>query len=290
MSLFFCGSNCDLGKETAKQLGIDYFDIPYSFDGKKQKFSYNSKFDYDEFYKQLKNGAEILPMTVKDYIDVFRPCMEAGEDVLLVHANKKLNPSYQNLKTAIEELSKRYPQRVIKRVDSYSISLGYGIIVYDAGLMYKRGDKIESIFKRIKTMRKEYVTYVMLENYANLEKIGKQPKNEKLISTVLNVKPILTLSSFGEWVSCPTAMGRKKGLGELAGKLFKMGENVADYPIGISYCNCEKDAKELETIIKKMYGDDIIIWIRPMSPEVSCLLGEGSLTLSFHAKKREEVK
>lgn len=290
MSIFFCGSNCDLGSRKARQLGIEYFDIPYYFDGKKYDFSHKQKFDYEKFYEQLRNGAEILPMTVEDYVGVIQPCMDAGEDVLLVHANKKLNPSYQNLKLAIAELLTKYPSRTIKRVDSYSISLGYGLIVYDAALMYKRGDKIADIFKRIKNMRKEYTTYILLENYKTLEKAGKEPKTERPISAALNIKPILTLSNFGEWVNCQNSVGRKKGMADLVDKLKKMGENVVDYPIGISHCNCEKDAEQLAKMIRAIFDEEITVWIQPMSPEVCCLLGEGALSLSFHARKREENK
>ncbi len=227
-------------------------------------------------------------MGVKDYVNVLKPCMEAGEDVLLVHANKKLNPSYYNLKLAIAELLAEYPDRKIKRVDSYSISLGYGLVAYDAALRYKKGDNIEDIFKKVKSFRKEYTTYVMLENYKSLEKIGKAPKVEKPISAALNIKPILTLTNFGEWVGCGNSVGRKKGISEMVEKVEKMGENVADYPIAISHCNCEKDAEYMAEMIKKSYGDEMQIWIEPMSPEVSCLLGLGALTLSFHTRKREE--
>ncbi len=34
MSIFFCGNNCDLGRDRVKQLGIECFDVPYSFEGK----------------------------------------------------------------------------------------------------------------------------------------------------------------------------------------------------------------------------------------------------------------
>lgn len=289
MSIFFCSSNCDLGKEKMRQLEIESFNVPYSFEGKKYSYSSNKKFDYDKFYEQLKNGAELLPMAVQDYVDALKPCMDAGEDVLLLHTNKKLNPSYQNLKMAILELKNKYPDREIKRVDSYSLSLGFGLIAYDVALRYKKGEKIGDIFKQVKTLRKQYATYIMLDNYKSLEKIGKAPKTERPVSAALNIKPILTLSNFGEWVNCNNAMGRKKGLAELLDKLTKMGENIADYPIGISHCNCQKDAEALADAIHKKFGEDIQIWIQPMSPDMSCLLGLGALTLSFRCKKREEA-
>ena len=64
----------------------------------------------------------------------------------------------------------------------------------------------------------------------------------------------------------------------------KYGENVADYPVFISYTGTDTDAKELQAELERYLGENVKILINAMNPYNEYYVGNKALAISFHNK------
>lgn len=288
MSIFFCDSSSDLRYNRVKQLGIEAIKIPYLLATRKYSYDMGKKFDYAKFYERAKSfNVSEYPLSVEDYINILQPCMDAGEDVLYVHTEESCISSFSNLKKAVTELLKSNPDRKISLLNTHSFSVGSGLIAYEAALLHKRGEKDSKIIKHISEFRNSSTLYLLINDLSKL-RINNLPKSENLSGALLNMKPILTLNNSGKWLAVAKSKGKKRGLLDLVEKVKSLGENVVDYPISISHANCLQDATSLKDMLQQLLGEDARISIVDMSPAVFTQVGEGSLAIAFHSKKREE--
>ena len=68
--------------------------------------------------------------------------------------------------------------------------------------------------------------------------------------------------------------------------LEKVRENLKDYPIGIAYTGDKVNAEMLKDKIVELIGEDLNIWLQPMSPVNGVHFGFGSVAVTFHVTKK----
>ncbi len=288
MSVLFTDSNCELWWDKTEKLGMKYISMPYTLDDQQYYYDLGKNHDDKMFYQALREGK--MPITSalnpQNYVDIFTPYLQNGQDILYVHFSRKLSGTFDFLDQAIAQLKKTFPDQTIRYVDTKSISLGAGVLVYEAGIMHKRGCTDEEIIQYIENERDHISTYFTVDDLKHLVRGGRLGATSAFFGGILGIKPILKVSMDGKIEVDSKASGRKKSILQLVEYLKQNGSNVADYPIGIIHGDSEADAKILEEKVRAVVGQEAEIWVQPIGPTIGTHCGPGALGLIFHSKNK----
>ena len=161
--------------DTSANLPTDYLlseqitIIPYTFQSGKGEQSCMdlATFDTKDFYTQMRSGVKVTTSQIppQRYIDVLTPMREAGEDVLFVSMSSGISGSYASGQIAARQLREEFPDRKLLLVDTYSASLGEGLLVMRAVNCRREGMCIDETYKTL--LKKHGITEVYME-YAAL--------------------------------------------------------------------------------------------------------------------------
>lgn len=288
MSVFFTDSNSELWFTEVKKLGAEYISMPYTLGDKEYGYDLGETHDFKWFFNSIRNGQ--MPITSalnpQNYIDIFEPILKQGEDILYVHFSRQMSGTFDFMEQAIQQLKEKYPLRTIKCVDTKSISLGAGLIAYEAGVMHKRGATDEEIIEFVEKFREEVAIYFTVDDLMHLKRGGRLSTTGAVFGSLLGIKPIIAVNDEGKLITVSKVSGRKKSLLTLVDKFKQLSENVADFPIGIMHADDEEAAKFLEEKVREIVGPEARIWVQQIGPTVGTHCGPGTAGIVFHAKKR----
>lgn len=255
MSILFADSNCDLKSENFKQFGIEYINMPFSCS---------------------EEGPNALPVAF--YEETFRPYLEQGNDLVYVHQGEFYLKSISNLKKAVKKLKTDFPDNNIRLVDSQTTSCGYALLVYMSVLKYKTGCSDTELINYINQLKKEIAILFTLTDVKGLNNY----KVDIRLDSAL-VKPIIKLENNNfEVISKVT--NRKKTIETLLNSIIKYGENVADYPIFISYSGTSVDALELKKCLSDYLGNDAKVFVNVINNYDAYYTSSKTLSVAFHKK------
>ena len=287
MSVFFCDSNCELWYTKVDELGIKVIGMPYNIDDEERDYDMGRETDFEDFYARVKNGSmpKTSALNKQNYIDYFEPVLASGQDILYVHFSSNLSGTFEFMNSAIEELKEKYPERTIKTVDTYAISMSAGLIVYEAAKLWKAGKSDDEIIAWVENNRQKFTEYFMVEDLNHLRRGGRLSGAAAIVGTVLGIKPILKVSSEGKIVKDGTAKGHRKSIAYMVDKMKEIGANVADFPIVVISATAPELAETLKQEILKLIPD-ADIWTQPIGPTIGTHCGPGTVGVVFHAKQR----
>ena len=136
----------------------------------------------------------------------------------------------------------------------------------------------EDIVNYIKKVKSETVSLFSLNTTNNLKEYTDLIKVDNPL-----IKPIIKYEN-DEFEVIDKVTNRKKLYSSIISAIEKYGENVADYPVFISYTGTNVDANELQVELEKYLGHNVKILINPMNPYDSHYIGNKALAISFHKK------
>lgn len=288
MSVFFTDSNSELWYKEVEKLGIQYISMPYTLEGEEFFYDLGKTHDYKKFFSKIRKG--IIPITSalapQNYVEIFEPFLKQGEDIIYVAFSRQLSGTFDFLDQAIAMLKEKFPERTIRYVDTKSISLGAGVVAYEAAVLHKRGATDDEVIKFVEDFREDVAVYFVVDDLQHLKRGGRISAFSAVVGSALGIKPLLCINDEGRIISVDKIKGRKKVIQTLSNLLKTLGKNVADYPIGIMHGDCEEDATLLQEKIQEIVGKDATIWVQPIGPTVGTHCGPRTLGLVFHAKSR----
>ena len=176
MSRMFCESNCELNYQECEKYGLTVIGMPYTQNGV-EKF-YDMGRDREamlQFFRDVKKGDKVVTnaLNPQDYINYFEPVFKAGEDILYVHFSCNLSGTFEFMHQALDTLLQKYPDRKFTEVDTYNISQGAGLIVYNAAKMHNAGASDEEVVRYVESIRDRVCTFFMVDDLNYLKRGGR---------------------------------------------------------------------------------------------------------------------
>ncbi len=287
MYRLFCDSNCELWHTMVEELGISVISMPYTLGTETKGYDMGKEHDFKAFFDAMRNKA--VPTTSAlneyDYIEYFEPVLAAGEDILYITFSHKLSGTFAFMEKAIQTLREKYPARTIRAVDTKSISLGAGFIVYYAALQYKAGMGMDELVSYVEDLREHSATYFAVDDLVYLKRGGRISGMAAAMGTLIGIKPIIAIMQDGSLQSVQKVKGSKKVISALVDYIVKKGENVTDWKIMILQADASAAAEELSAKIREIYPEADIL-IQPVGPVIGAHCGPGTLGVVFHASER----
>lgn len=232
-------STSDIPRTLAEQLGITVISLSVVHEG----VVYRDGIDItpEQFYSMLEKAKELPTSSQpspKQFIDVYKPLIESGKEILSFHISKGLSSTVDAARLAAEQLA---PDR-IHVVDTRSISFGIALQAIEAARLAAQEICASSILERLLRLKEQSEVLFSLDTLHYLHKGGRIGKVSSLLGNLLNIKPIVRVED-GIYVPVGKVRSVKHALAGMVDYLAqKFGRNKVLIGVGhgqgLSYAKC----------------------------------------------------
>ena len=159
-----------------------------------EKFLDRVTISTDEFYHRLING-DIWPAsaqpTPQEFADTYDELAENTDEILVINHSSKLSGTYQSAKKG-KDYMKANKCRV-EVIDSQTVAMGLGLVVIAVAKETRKNVKLDDLidFTHKALKRSHFIVYFDTLKY--LTQGGRIGKAQRLLGSVLSIKPILTV-------------------------------------------------------------------------------------------------
>lgn len=243
-----------------------------------------------EFYETMRKGE--LPKSQANNPAVirekFEKILKEGKNILHIAFSSALSGSCNNVVMTANELLEDYPDRKIMVFDSLNASLGEGVSVYRAVELWKEGKSMEEVYDVLMEERDHVNVSFTVNDLYHLQRGGRVSKTTAVVGSLVNIKPILTVTAAGELKSDGTVRGRKKSLKTLVSRLeesLDLDSYGKDRMVAVLHGDCIDDAKAVADMVKDLGFTNIVI--NDVSPSIGTHAGPGVVGLINYGKLRK---
>jgi len=284
----FTDSVADFSESYVKALNVEIIPFIFMLDNKEY---YNHPdwrdLSVKDFYAALRAGKSASTTQVNQfrYMEVWEPHLQAGKDVLYICLSSALSKSYDQSMLAANEMREKYPERKIYTIDSKAASLGIGLLAYYAAKARDEGKSVDETAAYVENLVTKLHHWVMVDDLQHLRRGGRISGAKAFVGTMLNVKPILHITSEGKLTPLTKARGRTKALELLAKQMEDQKAAPANQPIFISHSDVPELAEQLKAMITAKYGQREFI-VNDIGPVIGAHTGPGTIALIFLGGER----
>jgi DegV family protein with EDD domain len=154
--------------------------------------------DYNAFYDHMRSAAT-LPSTsqpsVGDFLTVYEPLLEAGDDVLSIHLSGGISGTVDAARQAREALVERgIAAERIEVIDSDTGCAGHGLMAIAARNAIRDGADLAGATAAARKLREEMKIIFAVDTLEYLRRGGRIGGAQAWIGSALKIKPILSIN------------------------------------------------------------------------------------------------
>jgi len=279
-------SCCDLTDAQYESWNVKYVPLTVTYGGESRD-NFSDPAAVKAFYDQMRQGVTATTAAVNPagWAQTMEPCLQAGEDVLVLAFSSGLSTTYQSAVIAAQELAEKYPQRKIRVVDTLAAALGQGLLVWYACRKRDEGLDIDSLTAWLEENKLHLCHWFTVDDLMHLKRGGRVSATTAIVGTMLNIKPVMHVDDEGHLINMYKTRGRKAALDAVADKLGDLGEGWDNETVFIGHGDCPEDAAALEAMLREKH-DIKEITTGYVGPVIGAHTGPGVLVVFFTGTKR----
>ena len=231
----------------------------------------------DEFYEML-IGKSIFPQTSLPYLDELEAKVNGyvndGDDVIIVTISSKISGTYNAIYKLFEGVS------AVRVIDSLSAVGGLRLIVEEINRC--RDLPVDEIIARVNALIPRICIIAIPETLDYLLKGGRLSKKEWLFGSILNLKPLITITN-GTVKVATKKIGLKMAMRECADTLKKWNCDES-YPIIASYTYNSDNLTKLIEMTDERYKP-LMSEYDNLCPVIGCHWGPNAFGYIFVSKQ-----
>lgn len=273
-------SSADIPPSLAEKAGIDVVPMPVTIDGK--TFLEGVELFPQEFYANFSSFVD-LPKTSQPnpetLLEHYEKLLALGHEVVAIHLSSQLSATFTTARMIRERCSA--PDK-IHVIDSRGASFGFGLLALKASEKLQEFSSWQEAEPEILALRDKMRYIFTPDTLEYLVKGGRVSKTAGLVGNLLDLKPLLHVTSEGNIEAFGKVRSRKSALRRL---VEVMAEEIqpGDPVIAISHSNCLEDAQRLaEEIHNRIQVKEILY------SDIGCVIGShtgpGTLALFYQRK------
>ncbi len=280
-------SACDLSIDYIKENNIDVASLMVNLNGEFISDDLGQTLSHKDFYKAVREGE--IPSTtqvnVGTFYNLFAMYASKGDTILYIGISSALSGTVSSAITARNMVLEEYKDAKIYVVDSLSVSVGEGALVYKAVEMIKDNICIEEIVNYLESIKRKVIHAITVDDLNHLKRGGRISGAVAAVGGLLGIKPTLKIDNEGRVVATEKIKGRKKALKNLVQQMELKGEDLEKQNIFICHADCIEDALEMKKIILEEFKVKDVI-INSIGAVIGTHGGPGTLGLVFIGSER----
>lgn len=223
-------SSSDIDLDLASQLQVDIIPFPITFGS--EEYLDRQTLTVENFYNKLQTVTE-LPKTSQitpfQFIERFRPYVEAGDEVVMLLLSSELSGTYQSAQTAVNMLQ---TDRV-HLVNTYNAALGHHLLLQIAIRMRDDGYTAKRMADELNALAKRVRLIACMKTMKYLQMGGRVSPAVAKIGGILGITPIITLQD-GKVEVVGKVRGHKGALNWMQQQMDRVPAD-AQYPVVFSH-------------------------------------------------------
>ncbi|GGE16730.1 fatty acid-binding protein DegV [Marinithermofilum abyssi] len=267
-------STADIPAELAAELDITIVPLKVHMQGK--SYLDGVTIQPEEFYQRLKEVNE-MPTTSQpspiDFVEAYREAAKDGDtDILSIHLSSAFSGTYQSALLAQSMVEDEFKVTVL---DSKTATYAIGSIVVAAARAAKNGKSLDECVAIAQNMIEKERVFFLVDTLEYLQKGGRIGKASAVVSSLLNIKPILSITPEGEVYAVDKVRGKNKA----TVRLFELlQENVPDepYEIAVCYTDNREEAETWAKQIRERFGVEEVM-VTEIGPVIGTHVGPGTI-------------
>jgi DegV family protein with EDD domain len=269
-----------LTKELVEKYRIRIVPLNIHFAGKVYKdwVDITPKQAYELFLKAPESWGSSAP-SPGDYLKVFREAGKRIQNILCVTASSRLSTTNDVAKLASKQVEAELPQTSIEVMDSQLATAAEGLVALAAARAAKAGKSLSEVAKVAEEVRDKVTFLAFLDTIRYVYRSGRIPKLAARAGSLLNIRPLLTISS-GVVRFRGAVRSREGGIERM---LKMMRDRVGQKPVHVAVMHAYalEEAQKLKERVASAV-DCAELWISEFSPLMGYATGTGTLGLAFY--------
>ncbi len=247
-------SATDLPKELAEKYGIEIIPTPVVIEGT-DYFDGETVFPKD-FYNILRAGKDVRTYHINSFMfkEHFEPYAKRGDTLIYICFSTGVAGTFNAANLAKQELLEQYPDFDLTIIDSKCASMGFGLLVFYAGIMLERGAGKEEIIEATNYHITHMNHIFTVETLEYLFKGGRLSRTSAAAGSLLHIKPIIKVDEKGALVSIEKVQGRKKSVRRLIEIVGEWGSDLDQQYIGVIHGDDPETIKAVRESLEEKYG------------------------------------
>ncbi len=271
-----------LTKELVEKYRIKIVPLNIHFNGKiyKDWVDITPKQAYELFLKAPESWGSSAP-SPGDYLKVFREVGKKIKNILCITASSKLSTTHDVAKLSKEQAETELPQTSIAVLDSHLATAAEGLVALAAARAAEAGKSLAEVVKVAEEIRDRVTFVAFLDTIRYVYRSGRIPKIAALAGSLLNIRPLLTISS-GVVRFTGAVRSREGGIERM---LKMMRDRVGQKPVHVAVMHAYAldEAEKLKERVASAFNC-AELWISEFSPLMGYATGTGTLGLAFYAE------
>ena len=248
---------------------------------------------FDKFYQAMVDGADTKTSQINadEFMTYFEPYLKEGKDIVHVTLSSGISGVYNSACIARDEMMEKYPGRKIYVIDSLNASSGYGLFMDKLADLRDSGMSAEELAAWAEENKYYCHAWFFSSDLTFFVKGGRVSKTSGFVGNLLNICPLLNVSSEGKLIPRFKIRTKKKAILAIVDKMAELVENDTDYSgkCYISNSACYEDAQAVADLVKERFPKiDGDILINSVGTTIGSHTGPGTVALFFWGKKRED--
>jgi len=270
-----------LTREMIEQYGITVMPLNFYFGGKiyRDWVDVTPSEAYELFLKDP-DSFKTSSVSPGEALEAYREASKQAQNIFCVTVSSKISAVYNAALQAKEQAKAELPQTSIEVMDSQICAAAEGFIALAAARAAAEGKNLAEVVKAAEEIRDKVNFFVFLDTVRHVYRSGRIPKIASQAGSILNIKPILTVSS-GVLHFVGIARSKKSGVERL---LKTMRDRVGLRPVhvAVTHAYALEEAEQLKKRISSEFNC-AELWISEFSPLMGYACGTGTLGIAFYS-------
>jgi DegV family protein with EDD domain len=265
-----------LPREFVARNSIHEVSLYVSLDGRQQREA-DILEDTDTFYNALRATQEAATTSqpaVGDFVAVWRPILDAGDDIISIHISSGISGTYSSAISARELLvSEGIDESRIAVVDSRRACGGLGLMLLAAAAAAKSGGDLATVSERVAAARDGLRMWFAVDTLEYLRRGGRIGGAQAWMGSALKIKPILTLD--GEITPIERVRTSQRAFTRMADFLAELHDAGRDGWV-VQHIQAPDEAKRLVEHGRGVFGTEPV-FVSEVGPVIGAHVGPGLL-------------
>jgi len=272
-----------LTKELVEKYRIRIVPLNIHFNGKiyKDWVDITPKQAYELFLKAPESWGSSAP-SPGDYLKAFREAGKRIKNILCVTASSKLSNTHDVAKLSKEQVKAELPQTSIEVMDSQMATAAEGLVALAAARAAAAGKSLAEVVKVAEEIRDRVTFFAFLDTIRYVYRSGRIPKIAARAGSLLNIRPLLTISS--GVVRFKGAVRSREGGIERMLKMTRDRVEQKPVHVAVMHAYALEEAEKLKERVASAFNC-AEIWISEFSPLMGYATGTGTLGLAFYSEE-----
>ena len=160
------------------------------------------------------------------------------------------------------------------------------LLIMRAYELYEKGASMEELEKWLLENRTRSHAFVTVDDLVYLRRGGRISSTSAVVGSMLNIKPILSLTKAGKLEAFGKVQGQKKAMKAIVDNVAQYIEDPAGQEIVIIHGDSLESAEQLKQMLQHRIPEAANISIHMIGPVIGAHAGPGTLAACFMGKER----